>query len=356
MLLLGAVDQAMADAGRWAFITLTYHLREVTARESKDDLDDLKKRLRRCFGERVCGIWKLEPQKRGKPHFHLLLHLGDGVSHGELRRFFIKHWHAVAEPDSPEHLRVLEWRSTSDRGTRREFYQPMRSWSQVAGYAAKYCGKLITNDPDWSVPGRFWGVVCKRAFRRLTCVSRIRCSDAAAVWVARQLRRYEAHRETGRIDVIIPGRRLTLDRELCKVPGFVDGQASLARALGGTLKRYRYRPNNSRNRSGFVPGALVKRLALHAVALYALSEHECLEDARNDLDRMMRPLVDDQRAHRRLRVSIPRLARSMRFSRQAPPPESPQLPLSLFPEVNHEPGRRTRAGRRRARPEAAFCR
>ncbi len=330
---LNSIDRVIADAGQWIFVTLTYHLREVTARETKDHLKQLKASLYGRFGPDVCGIWKLEPQKRGKPHFHMLLHVAEHVDRAALRAFFVKRWHRIADPDSPEHLKLLEFVGRTERGMKKDFFQPMRSWSQVIGYAAKYCGKVIAHDPDWSVPGRFWGVINKPSFKRLSSVVRARVSEGAAIWVARQLRRYISHRETGRVDVIASGERLTLDRRLCRVPGFVDGQALVARSLGGTLKRYRYRPKNTRNRSGYASDVIVGRLLAHAKSLLPITHEELAEDAARDVDRFMAPVLDAQRAARHLHRSMPRLARSMYLAKRFPPsepPAPPRPPLTLF--------------------------
>ena len=53
------------------FLTLTYH-DDWQGREPRKDLDAYIKRLRRRHPD-LAYVWRLEPQKRLAPHFHLLL-------------------------------------------------------------------------------------------------------------------------------------------------------------------------------------------------------------------------------------------------------------------------------------------
>lgn len=306
LLSLNSIDQRRAPADLWAFVTLTYHRADVSPRECKSHLKRFNDRLRRAWGD-LAFFWKLEPQKRGTPHLHLLVYVPAGLDHERIRQSIARHWHAVADPDSAEHLRVMEFVGRSQSAKRREFYQPLGSWSQVSGYAAKYCGKPVDHREDWAFPGRFWGIVNRHALPR--SIVRVEVSEAAAVWVGRQLKRYIGHLLTGRVDVIANGRRITLHPSLTKIPGYVDTQEAFARSLGGTLKRYRFRPcRSTRNRVGFVPGALVERLTLHAVELFPLGQQEKCDGAKRELDKFMRPFADSARAREKLRASMPRIA------------------------------------------------
>jgi hypothetical protein len=116
--------------------------------------------LERKLGS-LSAVWRLEFQKRGAPHYHLLLfvdpeRLVSNVGQGArgLQREALTRlqclvswcWHFVAEPSSPQHFAA---------GTN---VQRVRSWKGVNGYAAKYMGKLEKLDPGAAGIGRFWGV------------------------------------------------------------------------------------------------------------------------------------------------------------------------------------------------------
>jgi hypothetical protein len=311
---LNAVDRKFANVGRWAFLGLTYHLREVTARQTKRDLHRFQRRLGRSVFRGVCGFWKLEPQKRGKPHYHLLVYLPPHVSHEAFRAWVVEHWHAVAEPDSPQHLAVLRFRGG------REWYQPMTSWGEVVGYCAKYLGKVIENDPDWLVPGKFWGMIHVQGIDALCCIQTYRVSDQAATLVARQTRRHVARKLNGRAALLIPGQpRRTLTREEVRDPALMQHLARRARENGGALKLYRYKPRATRSRSGYAPAEMVERFTIWAMQLHPLTDVELIHDARAEVDRFMRPLVDDAQARARLGPALGRIGRHIYWSKIIPP-------------------------------------
>lgn len=95
-------------------------------------------------------IWKLEPQKRGAPHFHLLVWGVDRVPLGEFRAWVSRSWYQVVGSGDERHLHA---------GTRCEQIRDRRG---VLAYATKYLGKVISEmDAEkngWDQPGRFWGV------------------------------------------------------------------------------------------------------------------------------------------------------------------------------------------------------
>lgn len=123
------------------FVTLTYpgeysedpkvwkkHLRAFTAR------------LERKFPE-ISGMWKLEFQKRGAPHYHLLVW---GVEWVKLLFFVPGAWYEVVGSGDIRHFKA---------GTQ---VSKVRSWRGVMAYASKYLGKLESVPSD--EPGRFWGI------------------------------------------------------------------------------------------------------------------------------------------------------------------------------------------------------
>jgi hypothetical protein len=64
---------ARIAASRAVFMTLTYPARFPTARVSKNHLRALLERIRRRYPQ-ASAVWRLEFQKRGAPHFHLLFY------------------------------------------------------------------------------------------------------------------------------------------------------------------------------------------------------------------------------------------------------------------------------------------
>lgn len=130
------------------FVTLTYPLQFPTEPTVwKDDLDRMTKWLRRSY-PMASGVWKLEPQERGAPHFHLLL------------------WSVTAL--CPVAMRLAWWKITNtgcevhkEKGVdvRRAF-----SDRAVMAYASKaYMGKEVVLPDWWRGVGRLWGVI-NRAF------------------------------------------------------------------------------------------------------------------------------------------------------------------------------------------------
>lgn len=88
--------------------------------------------------------WRLEPQARGAPHYHLLAFGIEDLDRDWLSRT----WYEVVGSNDPRHLRA---------GTNRE---RLRSWAGVLSYAAKYLGKVdgAPLPPGWERVGRWWGI------------------------------------------------------------------------------------------------------------------------------------------------------------------------------------------------------
>lgn len=93
------------------------------------------------------GIWKLEPQKRGAPHFHLLVWGLEDVPWVDLLVWVSRSWYEVVGSGDKKHLVA---------GTRVE---RIRNRKGVMSYATKYLGKINEAGMEgWDEPGRFWGV------------------------------------------------------------------------------------------------------------------------------------------------------------------------------------------------------
>lgn len=162
-------DKAM---GLPVFITLTYPGEySGNPAEWKRNLHAIKMAFVRAWPE-ITGYWRLEFQKRGAPHFHLLVWNGPEIEVEEIfdTRKQAKIWMAVWPDRSEQNRLVMEWLSATwyrivksgdekhlAAGTKIE---PMQSWNGVSYYLTKYLCKLPEGSfvpVDWV--GRFWGVI-----------------------------------------------------------------------------------------------------------------------------------------------------------------------------------------------------
>lgn len=147
------------------FITLTYHSNQKDAQTAKRHLRAFLKRLYRRWGN-TPALWKLEPQKRGAWHFHLLIWDLPYLK----TKTILKHWRAVTGEDTITQVKI----------------EPIQSARKARSYVAKYIGKIVTEHtlrivlllalacPAWMIifavldylpnqaanlfPGRFWGI------------------------------------------------------------------------------------------------------------------------------------------------------------------------------------------------------
>lgn len=128
--------------------------------------------IERCLKVELPGqffvFWKLEPQKRGAPHFHLLIFSDDKKTLDmvyQWREKWKKAWYELVGSEDPHHRRFGAWVGFGKHKGRR--VQDFKSWEGVAFYLTKYLGK--TTPDDWEgfkdgagnrieYPGRFWGI------------------------------------------------------------------------------------------------------------------------------------------------------------------------------------------------------
>ncbi len=125
------------------FVTLTYPGSYPGAWALwKRQLDTWQKRLMRKV-PRAAFVWKLEPQRRGAPHFHLLV-VGVPFLAAE---WLSRSWYEVVNSGDIRHLHA---------GTQVQLVQHHRG---VLAYAAKYTAKHQDLPADWQDGvGRWWGV------------------------------------------------------------------------------------------------------------------------------------------------------------------------------------------------------
>lgn len=146
---IAQVDQSAC--GDVFFTTLTYPAQfSADRQEWYAQLRAFVKRMRREFPEIIATVWKLEPQKRLAPHFHLIVITDSIVTDARakhLQEFTAWAWYEVVGTNRREHLRA---------GTQ---VQRMKSWKGVGSYASKYLAKTVADNlPDWWGTGRWWGV------------------------------------------------------------------------------------------------------------------------------------------------------------------------------------------------------
>jgi len=123
-------------------ITLTYHNDPDSPVEAKRDLDSFFKRLQRRSPESFF-IWKLEYQKRGTIHYHILCY--NMPFSPTLPQDVARDWNEITGQDE-QHLKA---------GTRVEVIKKPQ-------YISKYVGKPIEAKAE--APGRYWGIRNKKAY------------------------------------------------------------------------------------------------------------------------------------------------------------------------------------------------
>ena len=97
------------------------------------------------------GAWKLEFQKRGAPHYHLILippKKLKGLS--EFRKEIALHWYRIVGSGDEKHLRA---------GTE---VSPIESAAGIIGYMSSYMAKEDQTLPN-NFTGRYWGYLNKQA-------------------------------------------------------------------------------------------------------------------------------------------------------------------------------------------------
>jgi hypothetical protein len=268
---VNSIDQHQAQPGHFAFITLTYDKDYPTAAASKIDLDRFMKRMEREHGPQW-AIWKLEPQIRGAPHYHLLVYVGGSFDAGKLCDWVARAWHDLVGNNNPDHLKF-------HLGLLGNLpcVEQVRDWQGVANYAGKYLGKLSEGDEEWQHPGRFWGqrrselapitmIITKIARRPATLIRR-----TCIRFYERQLTGwfYESGKRTSR-GKDKPGRRIH-KRELA--PGgdlskltaayLAERAENLERPIRAQRRRWKGRDGGW---SGYMNASTFERVAKWAVA------------------------------------------------------------------------------------------
>jgi len=130
-----------AFSGGLLFVTLTYPNEFPTDyKEYKAHLRAFLKRLYRKAREELPVLWRLEFQKRGAPHFHLIVW---GINRLDLQ-WLSQAWYSVVGSGDEKHLLA---------GTNVKYIRDRRL---VLSYVSKYLAKGMKSPCDMA--GRVWGI------------------------------------------------------------------------------------------------------------------------------------------------------------------------------------------------------
>lgn len=178
MKLMACVDRNAV--GLPVFVTLTYPAEwPGDAEEWKRHLDQFRREISEKLPN-MAAVWRIEPQQRGAPHYHLLV-WGGRIE----KEWLAKAWYRIVGSEDPRHLKA---------GTRVE---SLRSWGGVNSYVSKYVAKSNKGGEaqEFDKPiGRYWGVWNKP--RLLESVAQVQVSVAGYIRIRRIVRKWYA-RKTG---------------------------------------------------------------------------------------------------------------------------------------------------------------
>lgn len=148
--------------------TLTYGR---TWPRTKDELASVKAALVARLGEAgLCGIWRLEFQKRGAPHFHCLLWIGD------------------RDPNDVAGWLASWWAGFSGNRSRFGCKVTIGDQTRAAWYLAMHAAKR-EQSPPFAV-GRWWGYIDReRVLAASDLHSHGEVTERERVWWARLYRR-----------------------------------------------------------------------------------------------------------------------------------------------------------------------
>lgn len=168
---LSTLDFApMFTSGIPMMVTLTYpRAWEVWAGDSRTahrHLDNLRRAWLDKFGRQIRGVWKLEFQRRGAPHFHLFVTRPTSYTASEFRQWISETWTRICAPSDADPLDVQAHRAAGVRCDVRAGVS-MKDAKRIVVYFTKHSSKA-SGDKEYQhiVPdlwlesggaGRFWG-------------------------------------------------------------------------------------------------------------------------------------------------------------------------------------------------------
>lgn len=193
-----------------AMVTLTYPGDWLTVAphgfQVKAHLDELLHRYRRAWDADMLCVWKLEFQRRGAPHFHILMvpphgHAAgrsDAAGHGlPFREWLSVVWADVVDhPDPEEYIRHLAAGTGIDYAEGARLSDPRRAAVYFTKHGALRAKEYQHHVPEpWREPGRgpgrFWGY---RKLIRRTYAAEVTPNDATIL--VRTMRRWSHAQQT----------------------------------------------------------------------------------------------------------------------------------------------------------------
>ena len=177
-----------------AFITLTYPAGWMdvvpNAGSAKKHLHSLRKRFERKFDRPFYAVWKMEFQRRGAPHFHLLAPVPSGMGFSE---WLSNAWaDIVKHPDPDQRAKHLVAGTGVDRakGMNSDTAQRISYYFSKHSSANKGVKEYQNTPPkEWveaGSVGRFWGY-----WGLVPAVRTVAVSEEDALFIARCLRRWQ---------------------------------------------------------------------------------------------------------------------------------------------------------------------
>lgn len=193
-------------------LTLTYPSAWVELVPSADQalahLKAMRSRIERATGRTALAIWKREFQRRGAPHFHLLLPLPTTINGESVQEWVSRAWFEIVDSADPKHLVAgtgIDWAE----GLRS--VDPVRVARYFSGHAApsgrsrkEYQNVAPDVWLDNGSVGRFWGF-----WGLVPAESTVELSKADLVEVRRVLRRLDRSRRRTKVVTVRRVRRST---------------------------------------------------------------------------------------------------------------------------------------------------
>jgi len=159
------------------FVSLTYHYgfsaaEDIHVQHFHNFLTQL-----RLFDEHVQYIWRLEFQKRGAPHFHLIIFPSNFIKPSYRPTYEAKVssiWHSISNPDSKAHERY-GCKITS-----------IKNYSMACAYISKYAAK-VDESTSTSTKGKQWG--CSRNLP-IDLRGSVDCNKSQTHYIIESIRRW----------------------------------------------------------------------------------------------------------------------------------------------------------------------
>ena len=136
-----------STTARACMLTLTYPS-EFPERVSttKNHLDNFHRALHHTTEKEFSALWRLEFQKRGAPHYHILMFFNEPIRITSFQNWALKTWARVVGSDDPKHER----HGADVRALKVDKSRP----GKLMCYLVKYLTKL---DDNHEHTGRMWG-------------------------------------------------------------------------------------------------------------------------------------------------------------------------------------------------------